>query len=114
MCCGYVVALGLKKMGFSPFGGCFVLMYTHSEAPLFPVNTLFLVCSYIIQEALLPHVDFFLCPPSSVDINTQYVTAGCAPTPPQCLSLQKVKLLFYCNGNHVCNILTYYIHSNTL
>lgn len=35
-------------------------------------------------------------------------------TPPQCLSLQNVNLLFYCNGNHVGNILTYYIHSNTL
>lgn len=35
-------------------------------------------------------------------------------TPPQCLSLQNVNLLFYSNGNHVGNILTYYIHSNTL
>lgn len=35
-------------------------------------------------------------------------------TPPQCLSLQNVNLLFYCNGNHVGNILTYYIHSDTL
>lgn len=73
-------------MGFSPFRGSFVLMYMHLKAPLFPVNTIFLAPPYIIHKALLTHVDFFcLCPSSSVDINTQYVTAGYAPNAPAVL-----------------------------
>lgn len=45
----FVVASGFKKMGFRPFRASFVLMYRHSKAFLFPVNTLFLAPSYIID-----------------------------------------------------------------
>lgn len=75
-----------SKMGFSPFRGSFVLMYMHQKAPLFP-------CQYFISGSPIYHTPglaypcwfFFLCPPSSVDINTQDVTAGYAPNAPSVL-----------------------------
>lgn len=88
----FVVASGFK-MGFSQFRGSFVLMYIHQKASLSPVNTLFLAPSYIIHQALPTTVDFFLCPPSSVDINTRYVTAGYAPNAPSVLISTKCESL---------------------
>lgn len=47
--CVFCCCLGIQKMGFRPFRASFVLMYRHSKAFLFPVNTLFLAPSYIID-----------------------------------------------------------------
>lgn len=53
---------------------------------LFFLSTLFLLAlSYIIHKALPSHVNFFPLSPSSVNIHSQYVTAGCAPNAPSVL-----------------------------
>lgn len=112
-----------STLGFSQFTDSFVFMCVRPKkrerererSLSSPVSILHFLLPHTRRALAYPHRFFFFLSLSlsSLDINTAYVTAGCAPNAPSVLiSPQNVNLLFYCNGNHVSNILTYYIHSN--